>query len=101
MSSSGTRPTTSCRARGGVSATPRSPAGTVEASAGGVTAGEQAERGWAKEQAVALYREALELVTDEDAGRRGEIRRKLAVARQAHFHVLDARLLGLGPEEPA
>jgi class 3 adenylate cyclase len=65
-----------------------------------VAAGEQAERGWAKEQAVALYREALELVSDEDAGRRGEIRRKLAVARQAHFHVLDARLLGLGPEEP-
>jgi class 3 adenylate cyclase len=65
-----------------------------------VAAGEQAERGWAKEQAVALYREALELVPDEDAGRRGEIRRKLAVARQAHFHVLDARLLGLGPEEP-
>jgi predicted ATPase len=65
-----------------------------------VAAGEQAERGWAKEQAVALYREALELVSDEDAGRRGVIRRKLAVARQAHFHVLDARLLGLGPEEP-
>jgi class 3 adenylate cyclase len=66
-----------------------------------VAAGEQAERGWAKEQAVALYREALELVSDGDDSRRGEIRRKLAVARQAHFHVLDARLLGLGPEEPA
>jgi class 3 adenylate cyclase len=65
-----------------------------------VAAGEQAERGWAKEQAVALYREALELVSNDDSGRRGEIRRKLAVARQAHFHVLDAKLLGLGPEEP-
>jgi class 3 adenylate cyclase len=52
-------------------------------------AGEQAERGWAKEQAVALYREALELVEDGDD-----------VRRQAHFHVLDARLLGRG-EAPA
>ena len=59
-------------------------------------AGEQAERGWAKEQAVALYREALELVEDGDDVRRREIRRRLAVARQAHFHVLDARLLGRG-----
>ena len=65
-----------------------------------VAAGEQAERGWAKEQAVELYREALGLVSDGD-GRRVQIRRKLAVARQAHYHVLDARLLGLGPEEPA
>jgi len=63
-------------------------------------AGAPAERGWAKEQAVALYREALELVEDGDDVRRREIRRKLAVARQAHFHVLDARLLGRG-EAPA
>jgi predicted ATPase len=64
-----------------------------------LAAGEQAERGWAKEQAVALYREALELVEDGDDLRRREIRRKLAVARQAHFHVLDARLLGRGETE--
>jgi class 3 adenylate cyclase len=61
-----------------------------------LSAGEQAERGWAKEQAVALYREALELVEDGDEVRRREVRRKLAVARQAHFHVRDARLLGRG-----
>jgi class 3 adenylate cyclase len=65
-----------------------------------VAAGGQAERGWAKEQAVALYREALELVPDGDVERRRRIRGRLAVARQAHFHVLDARLLGLG-EDPA
>jgi class 3 adenylate cyclase len=65
-----------------------------------LAAGEQAERGWAKEQAVALYREALELVEDGDDVRRREIRRRLAVARQAHFHVFDARLLGRG-ETPA
>jgi class 3 adenylate cyclase len=64
-----------------------------------VAAGEQAERGWAKEQAVALYREALELVPDGDVERQRRIRGRLAVARQAHFHVLDARLLGLG-EDP-
>jgi class 3 adenylate cyclase len=65
-----------------------------------LAAGEQAERGWAKELAVALYREALELVEDGDDVRRREIRRKLAVARQAHYHVFDARLLGRG-EAPA
>ena len=66
-----------------------------------VAAGEQAERGWAKEQAVMLYREALELVPDGDETQRKSIRRKLAVARQAHYHVFDARLLGRGADEPA
>jgi class 3 adenylate cyclase len=56
-------------------------------------AAEEAERGWAKEQAVSLYREALELVPDDDTARRSELRRRLAVARQALFHVVDARLL--------
>lgn len=65
-----------------------------------VTAGEQAERGWAKEKAAALYREALELVDGGDEEQRKAITRKLAVARQAHFHVLDARILGRG-EAPA
>jgi class 3 adenylate cyclase len=64
-----------------------------------LAAGEQAERGWAKEQAVALYREALELVEDGDDVRRRQIRGKLAVARQAHYHVFDARLLGRGETE--
>jgi class 3 adenylate cyclase len=61
-----------------------------------VAAGEQAERGWAKEQAAELYREALALVQDGDDERRRVIRRKLAIARQAHFHVADVRLLGRG-----
>ena len=61
-----------------------------------VAAGGQAERGWAKEQAVMLYREALELVPDGDAARRREVTAKLAVALQAHYHVPDARLLGRG-----
>jgi predicted ATPase len=56
-------------------------------------AAEQAERGWAKDHAVLLYREALTLVPEEDAERRTAIRRRLAVASQALFHVPDARLL--------
>jgi predicted ATPase len=64
-----------------------------------VTAAEEAERGWAKEQAVSLYREALELLPEDASERRSELRRRLAIARQALFHVLDARLLGRGAEE--
>ncbi len=66
-----------------------------------VAAAEQAERGWAKEQAVSLYREALELLPDDAAEHRSELRRRLAVARQALFHVRDARLLGRGTDEGA
>ena len=54
---------------------------------------EQAGRGWAKEHAVALYREALELVPEDDAQRRREIMRRLAVALQAPFHLADAERL--------
>jgi predicted ATPase len=61
-----------------------------------LAAGGQAERGWAKEQAVALYREAIVLVPDGDDARRREIRGKLAVALQAQYHLPDARSLGLG-----
>jgi predicted ATPase len=58
-----------------------------------LTAGQQAERGWAKEQAVMLYREALELVADGDEAKRREVTARLAVALQAQYHVPDARLL--------
>ena len=64
-----------------------------------MAAGEQAERGWAKDHAVELYREALTLVPEEDEERRAAIRRRLAVAHQALFHTLDARRLGLGGGE--
>ena len=55
-----------------------------------------AERGWAKEHAAALYREALALVPESDAERRQEITRRLALAKAASIHILDARLLGRG-----
>ena len=61
-----------------------------------LAAGGQAERGWAKEQAVALYREALALVPEGDGALRREVTVKLAVALQAEYHMTDARLLGLG-----
>jgi class 3 adenylate cyclase len=54
-----------------------------------LSAAEQAGRGWAKERAVALYREALELAPEEDAEQRGQIRRRLAVALMAYMHADD------------
>ena len=67
-----------------------------------LAAGDQAGRGWAKERAVALYREALELVPADDERRR-DIGRRLAVALQAVYHVPDAELLrqGVDPARPA
>ncbi|HEX5469434.1 MAG TPA: AAA family ATPase [Gaiellaceae bacterium] len=58
-----------------------------------VTAAEHAERGWAKEQALALYREALKLVPEDDESRRKALRRRVALADQAVYHLEDARLL--------
>ena len=57
-----------------------------------VAAGDQAGRGWAKQRAVTLYREALELVSADDPRRR-DIMRKLAVALQALYHLPDAQQL--------
>ena len=56
-----------------------------------VRAAEQAERGWAKDHAALLYREALELVPAEDAERRMQLRRRLALASAASFHLTDVR----------
>jgi len=51
-------------------------------------AADQAGRGWAKQRAVALYREALEILAEEDERRR-DVTRKLAVALQAAYHLGD------------
>ena len=61
-----------------------------------VAAAADAERGWAKERAAALYREALKLVPEPDTERRRELTRRIALAEAASFHVPDARLLGRG-----
>ena len=63
-----------------------------------VSAAEEAERGWAKQYAVTLYREALEMTPADDAERIRFLRRRLAVAEQASFHIDDVRVLGLGGE---
>ena len=57
-------------------------------------AAEQAERGWAKDHAALLYREALELVPQEDTERRSMLRRRLALASAASFHLPDVRRPG-------
>jgi class 3 adenylate cyclase len=59
-----------------------------------LTAAEQAGRGWAKERAVALYGQALELAEDRDVRR--EIAKRQAVALQALYHVPDAAILRRG-----
>jgi predicted ATPase len=56
-----------------------------------VRAAEQAERGWAKDHAALLYREALELTPVENVDQRSTLRRRLAVAAQASFHLSDVR----------
>ena len=51
-------------------------------------AADQAGRGWAKQRAVTLYREALELLAEDDPRRR-DVMRRLAVAVQAVYHLGD------------
>jgi class 3 adenylate cyclase len=57
-----------------------------------IRAGEHAENGWAKDQAAVLYREALDLVPQEDE-RIAMLRRRVALARAAAVHIPDARQL--------
>ena len=64
-----------------------------------VAAAEEAERGWAKQYAVTLYKEALDLTPAEDIDRVRFLRKRLAVAQQAVYHVGDAELLGLSGAE--
>jgi class 3 adenylate cyclase len=58
-----------------------------------IRAAQQAEHGWAKDQAAILYREALELIGEDDGERLGMVRRRLALARAAAVHIPDARQL--------
>ena len=60
-----------------------------------VLAGDQAGRGWAKDEAAGFYRRALELLPEEQRDRRREVTRRQAVAMQATFH-LKEMLAGQG-----
>jgi class 3 adenylate cyclase len=53
-----------------------------------LAAADQAGRGWAKQRAVTLYRDALGLLPEDDPRRR-DVTQKLAVALQAAFHLRD------------
>jgi class 3 adenylate cyclase len=61
-----------------------------------VAAAEEAERGWAKQLAVELYKEALDMTPGDDIERVRFLRKRLAVAQQVYFHMDDVRALGLG-----
>jgi class 3 adenylate cyclase/tetratricopeptide (TPR) repeat protein len=54
-------------------------------------AAEIAERGWAKDHAARLYRQAFELVPESETDQRNGLRRRLALASSASFHVADVR----------
>jgi predicted ATPase len=51
-----------------------------------IEAAEEAERGWAMEHAERLYKEAFDLVPDEDAATRRDLRRRLALVYWRSFH---------------
>jgi class 3 adenylate cyclase len=59
-----------------------------------VRGAELAERGWAKDHAALLYREAFDLVPEEDTERRNALRRRLALASSASYHLPDVRRRG-------
>ena len=61
-----------------------------------LVAAEHAGRGWAKQDAVALYREALSLVPQEEEERRRDISRLQALAATALYHLPDATRLAQG-----
>jgi eukaryotic-like serine/threonine-protein kinase len=58
-----------------------------------IRAGEQAEHGWAKDQAAMLYKEALDLVPADGGSQVADLRRRVALARAAAVHIPDARVL--------
>jgi predicted ATPase len=64
-----------------------------------VSAAEQAGRGWAKERAVQLYRDALALVPEDAADVRRDVVRRLAVAQQTAWHSFDVERLRAQTDE--
>jgi class 3 adenylate cyclase len=66
-----------------------------------VVAGDQAGRGWAKEEAVGFYQQALDLIGEEDPQLRRKVLQRQAVAVLMVAHVADAQLLGRKSPQPA
>jgi class 3 adenylate cyclase len=64
-------------------------------------AGDQANRGWAKDEAVRLYQQTLAVIPPEDGDLRREVTKRLVVATQAMLHLRDVvGQRGVQPEEP-
>jgi class 3 adenylate cyclase len=61
-----------------------------------IAAAEEAERGWAKDYAVTLYKDALGMTPPEEVDRIRFLRKRLAVAQMAMFHLGDVPVVG-GP----
>jgi class 3 adenylate cyclase len=61
-------------------------------------AADEAGRGWAKDEAATLYRDALELVPEDDTAQRDSISRLRTLALVAASHIADARSLRRGSE---
>jgi hypothetical protein len=57
-----------------------------------VLAAEEAQRGWAIERVVMLYKEALALVPEDDRDRRRDLRGRMAVAYQLGYHEADVTM---------
>jgi class 3 adenylate cyclase len=71
-------------------------AGDLERASGYyVAAGDQANRGWAKEQAAQYYQQALSVIPEGDRELRREVAKRYAVAAQASLH-LPEMLAGRG-----
>jgi predicted ATPase len=58
-----------------------------------LVAADQAGRGWAKGEAAALYKEALDLLPPDDVDRRRDISRRRTLALVAASHIADAKNL--------
>jgi class 3 adenylate cyclase len=65
-----------------------------------IAAGDQANRGWAKDEAATFYQRALAVIPEEDGALRREITKRKAVAMQATFHMSEM-LAGRGARRPA
>jgi hypothetical protein len=66
-----------------------------------LAAAKQAGRGWAKEEAFALYSQALELLPNDDDRRRGaEMERTIAYVASVHLHWGDVKRPPHASESP-
>ena len=62
-----------------------------------VAAGDQANRGWAKDEAARFYRDALTIIPEDDVELRREITKRQAVALSAMFHMSEMLAKGGAP----